>query len=108
MSKYLFIGIIVILFSFNIVQLYGNHIKYRLPKDMVPNEQTARAIAYNVLLAGHDDDDKEKVLDSYNVTYLPQKKAWLVHKSIPEGYLGGGFEIVIRKNDGKIMEYHIL
>ena len=105
MKKIVFIAIIVALLLLNIFQFAWDNLAHRLFTDAVPDERTARAIAEAVLTAAFGEGRDP---DSLNVVYLSKKKAWMVYKPIPEGYLGGGLEVMIRQRDGKIMELRLL
>ena len=71
-------------------------------EDIVPNEQTAVAIAVAVLsnIYGAEHIEREA---SYNAT--EHDGFWYVSGTLPKGKIGGVAHIKIRKKDGAVMGY---
>ena len=96
--------IIAILLVGNIFQFVCNNTNH-LSVVAVPDEETALKIAESVLVSVYGDDVLLK--NPFNATFDDSRRVWVIVGSLPEGYVGGVPEIVIRKSDGKIIKiYH--
>ena len=100
--KKILLGVIIILLFINILQFISYNFSKQLPKDAVPNQEVAIKIAEAVLVSVYS----EGILLSkpFVVKYNEVSKAWVVRGTIPEGDLGSPPKIIIRKNDGKILD----
>ena len=100
--------IIVFLLFGNGFQFVWNNYANRLPVDAVPNEVTALEIGKAVLMSvslGYDVDTLDE--RSFDVTFNNRQNVWIITSSLPDGYLGGVSEIIIRKSDGKIIKIYL-
>ena len=92
--------VIAILLAGNIFQFAWNNTS--LSVDAVPDEETALKIAEAVLVAAYGD---EVLLESSVYVRLDKSETvWIVSGYPPPLTLDGGFDILIRKSDGKILD----
>lgn len=101
-KPYLLWCIIGVLLILNIYQFSLHGFSGRLSVVAVPDEKTAVGIAETVLLSVYGEDVLDK--KPFHATFNTTKKEWIITSSLPEGYVGGVPEIVIRQSDGKIMK----
>lgn len=94
----LVIGLVVA----NIVQLLFTFLPINPPFVIVPNEETAIAMAEAVFVVafGNEVLSKKPFVAKLDAT----KRYWLVCGTLPAGYVGGVPEMKIRKSDGRIMK----
>ena len=95
--------VMAVLLAGNILQFALNNTS-RLLVVAVPDEETALKIAEAVLLSTYGDDVLSE--KPFIAAFDESKKAWIVTGSLPDGYVGGVPEIVIRKSDAKILKIH--
>jgi len=74
--------------------------------DAVPDRSTALAIAQAVLIGINQSTD-EIERTTFEVSYSEPIKAWVVTGSMPNGYLGGVSEIVVRKSDAMVLKIYL-
>jgi len=96
-----YIILIVVLVLLNVFQLSWTLFAYQLATDVVPDEETAIAIAIAVWLPIFGDRVLKQ--EPYWANYHIVGGYWEVFAAGPPGYIGGGPEIRIRKSDGKIL-----
>lgn len=68
---------------------------------LVPDEETAIKIAEAIWYPIYGDAIEES--RPFEATYIEKEKAWSVRGYLPENMVGGVPEILIRKQDGKIL-----
>jgi hypothetical protein len=102
MKKVIKILLVISLLGLNIIQFFIYNYSHNLPIDAVPNEVVAIQIAEAVLIPIYGED--VLLNRPFEVIYDKSMKSWIVIGTLPEGYLGGVSEVVIKKKDGKIMK----
>jgi hypothetical protein len=102
MKKVIKILLVIALLGLNIIQFYIYNYSHNLRVEAVPNEEVAIQIAEAVLIPIYGED--VLLNRPFKAIYDKSLKSWIVIGTLPEGYLGGVPEIVIRRKDGRIMK----
>jgi hypothetical protein len=103
-KAYIFLLIILILISilvFLFITRYNNSSNIIGKITCVKDEKTAIKIAEATLEPIYGDLSNEKPLIA---NYDSTRKVWIVTGTLPDGYLGGVAEIIIREKDAKILK----
>jgi len=81
---------------------WGNEQSFIPENGFIPNEYVAIKVAEPILIAiyGEESINRQK---PFSVEKDPFFNAWIIRGSLPEGYRGGVFTIVIRRNDGRLL-----
>lgn len=101
MKKRLTVLLLIVLIIINLYQFILYNYSKPLYRDAVPNEEVASQIAEIVLVSVYGDD--VLLNKPFEVIYDKKKKVWTVYNSLPNGYLGWGTNVIIRKKDAKVM-----
>lgn len=103
-KRVIVVAIILVLFLLNVFQFTWDFFAYPLNEDVVPDEQAAISIGGAVLSARYK---KELDTSSFEAFYIPDKKAWYVGDfTYHEERVGGAPRVIIRKRDGKVLEFY--
>jgi hypothetical protein len=109
---------IVLLALLNVYQFVQNNLAYRLSGDAIPDERAALEVAVAVINAVRRnahmtvDVDVTTLEIKHGKAYGKTYDIWWVYTSAPPCspddpiHLGGQYEVVIRKSDGKILEIY--
>ena len=98
MKKKIIVSAIVILALLNAFQFSWDHFAYQLFTDAVPTEEVALEVGKSVLAGAYG----EEVLNMEFAVLEYNNNSWIVYGD--PGGIGGVPEIIIRKNDGKILK----
>jgi hypothetical protein len=80
--------------------LTKKHFNYVPPNGVVPDSETAGNLAILILSRAYG---KDKIEKEKPFTTLFKDGYWIVYGDLPDGYIGGVAEIVIRKSNGEII-----
>jgi len=72
----------------------------RLPQPLIPDEITATGVAEAVLfkIYGEETIKDERPYETFLIDGY-----WVIRGTIPRGFVGGGFEIMIDSKDGRVI-----
>lgn len=69
--------------------------------DMISDKETAIKVAENILLSIYGDEINDK--KTFEATYDEEFKSWVVSGTLGKNFIGGVPNIIIQKNDGKVL-----
>jgi len=93
---------LIILLLVNVFQFIWGIYGIPFSANAVPDEEIALKIAEAVLVAAYGD---AVLLDRPFVTSKPQLgNIWHVTGTLPDGFMGVTYEVIIRRHDGKVLK----